>query len=117
MNYKKHLKNEVKSTIILKRCKIEDAFNIIRQPLSDFLSREENNVVDESGTTRFEFKKTEFINSSNDKIINYEAFSKLMKNVDPNKSDNQIEILFKLLDKDENQLLSKLTKKLFNFIV
>jgi len=40
------------------------------------------------------------------KYISFEIFHKLLKLVDPNKKDNQIKILFKLIDSDDNQLIS-----------
>lgn len=96
-NYKKHLKEEVKSTIELKRNKINDAFNLIKIPLKDLIK------LDKS----FGFKETEFVKSDFEYVIPMERFRKLIKLIEPKMNENQINILFELIDFDKNSLLSK----------
>lgn len=94
-NYKKHLKEEVKSTIKLKQDKIADAFNLLKITIKSLnLNGEINNSV------------TEFVKSENEKVITWQIFFKLMKLTEPIMSENQIKVLFQLIDFDQNNLLS-----------
>jgi hypothetical protein len=78
----------VKSTIKLKRDKMKEAFDMIRNVLNDFTSKDKEET---------EYKQ---------KYITFEIFHKLLKLIDPSKKDNQIKILFKLIDSDDNKILS-----------
>lgn len=100
-NYKKHLKDEVRETIKLKRDKIEDAFNMVRIPIRLLESKDKTNLN----------LDTEIIRSEHQCVITKDIFSKLMKLVNPKVKSNQIEALFRILDFDENGILSNLEKK------
>ena len=104
------LKEEVKSTIIVKRNKIKEAFDLIRVSLKDLTDKTlPLNSEDE-------YKETAFIGSSDESVINMEIFSKLMELINPKKGPDQIKVIFEVLDTDNNNLLSNLIeiKILFN---
>lgn len=50
--------------------------------------------------------ETEFINNDTQHVLSLESFIKLIKLADHTKSDNQINILFQVLDLDQNRALS-----------
>ncbi len=91
------MKEEVRSTIILKRNKIKEAFNFMHDLLCDLVNQSPD---------KYEFKQTEFIRSDHEQVITYEKFHKLLKIVNRRLPDNHIKIIFHLLDADENELLS-----------
>lgn len=97
INYKKHLKEEVRMTIALKRTKVNEAFEFIKDILSDII---------EHDPFKYKFETTEFVKSPSVSVITYEKFSALMKRIYPQMPANQLEIIFHILDSDENQLLS-----------
>jgi Ca2+-binding EF-hand superfamily protein len=53
----------------------------------------------------------DFIKSENEKVVTFNRFKKLMNIVDENKSDIQIKYIFKILDSDDNGLISNLNSK------
>lgn len=130
-NYKKHLKDEVKFSLEIKRDKIKDAFNLIKFPLRELAEYEKKirslslssppPPLEEQGnparppsptsTAAIEFKITELVRSEFEFVINYNVFTKLMKCVDAQKyTKKQIKILFDILDTDKNGLLCKFRK-------
>lgn len=74
-------KNEVKSTIRIRRAKLEEAFNLLKSASTNSLEQ---------------------VNGK----INFVTFSKLIKLADSKKSDYKIKILFDLLDLDGDNALS-----------
>jgi Ca2+-binding EF-hand superfamily protein len=48
----------------------------------------------------------DFIKTENEKVVTFNRFKKLMNIVDENKSDIQIKYIFKILDTDDNGLIS-----------
>ncbi len=77
------MKNEVKETILLRRSKLESAFNLLKSSSVNTTNMEKN------GT------------------INYNTFFNLLRLIDTKKSNYQIKILFNLLDLDSDNALSK----------
>ena len=139
-NYKKHLKDEVKFSLEIKRDKIKDAFNLIKFPLRELAEYEKKIrslslsspppplTLEEQGnpprppsptsTAAIEFKITELVRSEFEFVINYNVFTKLMKCVDAQKyTKKQIKILFDILDIDKNGLLCKFRKYKSSFSV
>lgn len=57
---------------------------------------------------KYTYKATEFIESENQQVMTYEKFHALMTHVNKKIPENQLKILFHLLDSDENELLSEL---------
>ena len=79
-SFKDNLKKELKKTLRAKRRKLESAFNIIK-----------TRVIQNDGS---------FVNA-----ITEDNFEKLIKTIDPSKSDLKIKILFQVLDfADDNCL-------------
>ena len=78
----------------MKRRKVEEAFGFANETLSELVR-----------ANQYQFIQTEYIRSENEKVITYKTFRKLMALIDPAKPENQIKILFQLLDSDDNQLL------------
>lgn len=78
--------------MLLKRTKIKDAFDLLKQPISQI-----KNV---------NHTQTEYIKTSFESVLSYENFFRLIKLSDATKSDNQIKILFNVLDLDDNESLS-----------
>ena len=75
--------------MILKRTKIKDAFDLLKQPINkiECLDKtDQENVIEN--------------------VLSYESFYRLIKLIDMNKNDNQIRILFQVLDLDNNNSLS-----------
>ncbi len=95
-NYKRHLKNEVKSTIKLKRGKIHEAFEFIKDILTELIKKD---------PIKYKFEITDVVKSPRVSVITSEKFSVLMKLVCPKMSETQIGVLFDILDTDENDLL------------
>lgn len=95
-NYKRHLKDEVRATINLKRDKMEDAFNMIRVPIR---------LLEEGDKSKID-SNSEIIKSEYQCVINKNTFVKLMEHVKPGIKIHQIEALFKILDFDNNDILS-----------
>lgn len=59
-----------------------------------------------SSIQNYVYTQTEFIKNESTYVVTYESFERLMKLVDTSKNDNQIGILFQILDIDTNQVLS-----------
>jgi two pore calcium channel protein 3 len=79
-SFKDNLKNELKKTLRVKRKKLESAFNIIK-----------TRIIQNNGT---------FITA-----ITYENFYKLLKTIDPLRSEFKIKVIFQVLDfADDNCL-------------
>ncbi|RNA14534.1 two pore calcium channel 1-like [Brachionus plicatilis] len=95
-NYKKHLKEEVRETIKLKRDKMEDAFNMVRIPIRLLDSEEKANINMDN----------EVIRSEHQCVITKGTFSRLMNLVNPKIKSHQINALFRILDFDNNGILS-----------
>jgi hypothetical protein len=104
-NYKRHLKAEVISTIKLKLTKSKDAFELIKVAYNAIKPPVDNGTETANSV---EFKETEYLRSTSQHVITYPRFEKLMKLIDPNKKENQIRIIFELIDFDNNNLLSGL---------
>ena len=81
-SFKANLKQELKRTLRVKRKKLESAFNMIKSRVS---------------------KSGDLICTA----IPYESFSKLMKIIDPDKSDLKIKILFQVLDFSDDNCLRR----------
>ncbi len=93
----------MRQSLELKRNKIKDAFDLIKFPLRELIALEKRTAADGNLT---ETKLTEFVRSHFEYVINYSVFEKLMKNVNAQYDDKQIQILFDILDSDKNRLLS-----------
>lgn len=124
-NYKKHLKEDVRVSLELKRNKAKDAFDLIKFPLRELAEYEkklpsppptDQQNLDEQPTdveapettttkTNIESKFTELVKSEFEFVINYNVFEKLMKHVKPTYRQKQIKLLFDILDSDKNGLL------------
>lgn len=90
-------KEEVKHSLEVKRTKMNDAFNLIRVPVK--------NVI-ETGEIA-ELKMTSYVKNEFEYVVSFSVFKKLLSSVDSNLSDNQVKILFRIIDFDSNELLSK----------
>jgi two pore calcium channel protein 3 len=82
-SFKDNLKNELKKTLRVKRKKLESAFNIIKTRVS------KNGV------------------SIPIIAISYENFYKLLKTIDPLRSDFKIKVIFQVLDFADDDCLRK----------
>ena len=100
-------KAEVISTIQLKLAKSKDAFDLIKVPFNLIIQATETKINGDIEKESMNFKETEFLKSSYQHVITYNIFSKLMQLIEPTKKENQIKILFELIDFDNNKLLSK----------
>lgn len=87
----------MKQSIELKRNKIKDAFDLIKISLKNLTSGEDNSVYD--------CKLNKYIRSEFEYVVTYDIFNKLMTNVNEKLTENQINIIFDLLDLDGNKLL------------
>jgi two pore calcium channel protein 3 len=87
-NYKKHLKNEVKVSIKLRREKLKKAF--------DFLKTKSENYTEKFSIT-------------------YGTFERLIKAMYPQNSESKTKILFNLLDRDEGNQICE--QKIFYLIL
>ena len=96
-NYKKHLKEDIRLTLKIKRAKINEAFEYIKDILSELVEKKPD---------MYKFETTEFIKSPSASVITYEKFIFLMKRIYPKMPENQFEIIFHILDSDGNNLLT-----------
>ena len=82
-SFKDNLKNELKKTLRIKRKNLESVFNIIKTRVS---------------------KKGD---STAIIAISYKNFHKLLKTIDPNRSDFKIKVIFQVLDFADDGCLRK----------
>lgn len=86
----------MRSTIVLKRDKIKEAFEFMKDLLHDLIVNEPE---------KYKFSPTDYVKSEQDHVITYDKFIALMKKVDRKMPANQVDIIFKLLDVDDNSYL------------
>lgn len=90
-----YFKEEVRLSLELRRNKIKDAFDLIKFPLKNL-------------PEMADFTTTEYIRNEYEYVVNFDNFTKLMKNVKERINDKQMNILFDLLDVDGNRLLGNI---------
>jgi len=96
-NYKKHLREDVKETIKMRRAKAKEAFELLEDILSELIQK--NPIV-------YNFKTTELVDSPDVAVVTYEKFSSFIKLIYPKIIEEHINAIYHILDSDGNNLLS-----------
>ena len=82
-----------------KRARMMESFELLRVSISEVRSSREDRAQG--------FQRTAYIRKENEEVLTFECFHELMKHIDSSKTDSQIDVLFRVLDADKNNVLSK----------
>ena len=85
-----------------KRARMRESFDLLRVSISEVPSGYRN-----LGEATNGFQRTAYIRNENEEVLTFDCFYELMKHIDSSKTGSQIEVLFRVLDADKNNVLSK----------